>query len=78
MAKQLTALTIKNIRPGNARKEVSDAGCAGLYLVVQTSGHMSWALRFRRPSGKAAKLTLGPETFQGKSRKRAIRWSAYH
>ena len=29
-------------------------------LLIQPSGAKSWALRFRRPSGKPAKLTLGP------------------
>lgn len=36
-----------------------DGGCAGLYLIIQPSGAKSWALRFRRPNGKPAKLTLG-------------------
>jgi hypothetical protein len=31
-----------------------------LYLIIQPTGFKSWALRFRRPSGKTAKLTLGP------------------
>ena len=33
----------------------------GLYLLLQPSGHKSWAMRFRRPhTGKPVKLTLGP------------------
>jgi integrase len=31
----------------------------GLYLVVQASGAKAWAMRFRRPDGRPAKLTLG-------------------
>jgi integrase len=36
-----------------------------LYLIIQTSGHKSWALRYRRPSGKPAKLTLGGVDLSG-------------
>jgi hypothetical protein len=35
-----------------------DAGCTGLYLVVQPSGAKSWALRYRF-GGKPVKATLG-------------------
>jgi integrase len=67
MAKVLTAVATKNHRPSKrTRREVPDGGCAGLYLVVQTSGHKSWALRFRRPNGRTAKLTLGPVDLSGK------------
>jgi hypothetical protein len=31
----------------------------GLYLILQESGQRSFALRFRKPDGKPAKLTLG-------------------
>lgn len=60
MAKTLTAAAVKNFLPGKARREIPDGGCQGLYLVIQPSGRRSWALRFRRPSGKPSKLTLGP------------------
>lgn len=60
MAKQLTAAAVQWLRPDKARREIRDGGCAGLYLIIQTSGHKSWALRFRRPGGRPAKLTLGP------------------
>ena len=36
-----------------------DGGCPGLNLIIQPSGAKSWALRFRRPDGRPAKLTLG-------------------
>jgi len=45
MAKQLTAVSIANARPGPQRREIPDAGCRGLYLVVQPSGRKSWAVR---------------------------------
>jgi integrase len=54
---KLTAKSVENIRPGTARREISDSGCRGLYLVVQPSGHKSWAVRYRH-GGKPKKLTL--------------------
>jgi integrase len=66
-------LTVKFVetRKGKAKEyEVADAGAQGLRLVVQPSGHRSWAVRFRRPDGKPAKLTLGTvllgDEFKGK------------
>ena len=43
------------------RREIADAKGPGLYLVIQPkpSGASRWALRFRRPDGRPAKLTLG-------------------
>jgi integrase len=60
MTKTLTAPAVKKLRRGKKRREIPDGGCAGLHLVIQPSGHKAWALRFRRPGGKTAKLTLGP------------------
>ena len=65
MAKQLTAAAVQRLRPGKVRREIRDGGCPGLYLVIQSGGHRSWALRFRRPGGKPAKLTLGPADLTG-------------
>jgi integrase len=62
MAKQLTAAAVEKFTPGKARREIPDAGCPGLYLLVQPSGFKSFALRFRRPNGDTAKFTLGPFT----------------
>jgi integrase len=59
MSKPLTAAAVEKTRPSKDRREIPDGGCRGLYLVVQPSGAKSWALRFRRPSGKTAKLVLG-------------------
>jgi hypothetical protein len=36
-----------------------------LYLILQESGQRSFALRFRKPNGKPAKLTLGPVDVSG-------------
>ena len=65
MAKTLTTVAIEKLKAGEKRREVPDGGCPGLHLVVQPSGHKSWALRFRRPDGKPAKMTLGPVDLSG-------------
>lgn len=65
MPSLLTARTVETARPKRngvgktVRTEYPDAACIGLYLIVQPSGARSWALRYRRPGGKTAKLTLG-------------------
>ena len=60
MSKVLTARGIEKLPPG--RREVPDAGCPGLYVVIGDTGHKSFALRSRNPSGKSFKLTLGKFT----------------
>jgi integrase len=57
MSKRLTALSVENAKPGTSRREISDGGHNGLHLIVQPSGHKSWAVRFR-VGGKPRKLTL--------------------
>src|SRR5260221_10555347 len=59
MAKALTAIAVKNLRPRAERYEVGDGGCPGLGVTVQPSGVKSWrgGFCFRGP---ARKLTLGP------------------
>jgi integrase len=59
MAKVLTTAAVLKYKPANKRREIPDGGSPGLYLIVQPRGAKSWALRYRRPSGKSAKLTLG-------------------
>ena len=60
MPVKLSAAAIDRLRPAAERREIRDTA-RGLYLVIQPkpSGAKSWALRFRRPDGKPAKLTLG-------------------
>jgi integrase len=60
---RLTALRVTNAKPEldketgkPKRTEISDGG-SGLYLIVQPSGHKSWAVRFR-VDGVPRKLTL--------------------
>jgi hypothetical protein len=59
MAKTLTAVAVAKMKPASDRLEIPDAGAPGLRLVIQPTGHKSWAMRFHRPNGKSAKLTLG-------------------
>ena len=65
-AKTLTAAAVRTLRPSGQRQEIKDAACPGLYLVIQTSGARSWALRFRRPDGRPAKMTLGVVDLSGR------------
>ena len=66
LPKMLTTAAVLKLKPAADRREIPDAGAAGLYLVVQPSGAKSWALRFRRPNGDRAKLVLGPLDATGK------------
>src|ERR1700730_16253782 len=55
---RLTAKSVEHLKPRDHRVEIPDAGAAGLYLVLQSSGVRSWAVRYRH-NGKSVKLTLG-------------------
>ncbi|MEH2551053.1 hypothetical protein V1283_007698 [Bradyrhizobium sp. AZCC 2262] len=57
-AVKLTRDRVEATKPATARREVRDALAPGLRLVVQPSGHRSWAFRYKL-GGKARKLTLG-------------------
>jgi hypothetical protein len=57
MAKALTRIAIDNFKPGPARREVPDGKVNGLYFVIQPTGRMAWALRYRL-NGKPCKLTI--------------------
>src|SRR5262245_795220 len=62
MTKTLTAVSVAKLSCDKAwQREVPDGGCRGLWLIIQPSGHKSWALRYRSPvTKKSVKLTLGP------------------
>ena len=60
MVKLLTVAAVQRLRPQGKRREVRDGGAPGLRLVIQPSGHKSWAMRMRRPDGRSCKVTLGP------------------
>ena len=63
--KPLTAAAVARYQPTAKRREIPDGGSQGLRLVIQPSGAKSWAMRFRRPNGKTAKITLGPVDLSG-------------
>ena len=56
---KLTAASVEKFTARKTRREISDAACPGLFLVVQTSGSKSFAMRFRNQYGRHVKLTLG-------------------
>jgi len=58
MAKALTEIAVKSLKPSATRREVPDGKVGGLYYVIQPSGATSWALRYRH-LGKPCKLTIG-------------------
>ena len=61
MASILTAAAVARLRgPKTGQLEIPDGGCRGLYLVIQSSGAKTWALRYRRPvTKKPARLVIG-------------------
>ncbi|MPZ31950.1 MAG: hypothetical protein GEV13_13280, partial [Rhodospirillales bacterium] len=61
----LSAAYVEKVKPKGEAFEVSDTGARGLILLVHQSGAKSWIMRFRRPSGKHAKLTLGSYYMDG-------------
>lgn len=76
MAKALTAKAVDAAKPDPAKRyEVPDPALSGLYLVVQTSGVKSWALRYRF-GGKPAKLTLGRWPLMGLAEARSAATAA--
>jgi hypothetical protein len=58
LPRNLTPISIAKLKPGATRYEVRDAGCRGLRLFVQPSGHKSFHVRlwFR---GRGYNVTLG-------------------
>jgi integrase len=57
MAKRLTDIGIRNLKPGPVRREISDHS-NGLFLIAQPSGVTSFAVRYRF-AGRSIKLTVG-------------------
>ena len=55
---KLTTKFIENVKQPAVRREIPDAGCRGLYLVVQPTGGKAWAARYRF-EGKPKKLMSG-------------------
>lgn len=69
------AAFIKNLKATDARQEVPDDAVSGLYLIVQPSGALSWAVRTKL-DGKAAKVTLGRYDEEGSGLERIDRPSS--
>lgn len=60
MRMKLTTLLVEQAKPsGETAIEIADSVVTGLRLVVQPSGHRSWAVRYRF-NGDNRKLTIGP------------------
>ena len=59
MAKTLTTAAVKAFGPASCDARIPDGGCPRPGLVIQPGGAKAWAVRFRRPDGRPAKLTLG-------------------
>jgi integrase len=55
---KFTPKTIEHLKPRDHRVEIPDSKADGLYLILQPSGHRSWAARYRA-DGRSVKLTLG-------------------
>jgi integrase len=64
--KILTDAAVRKLRPGAERRAIRDGATPSLYLIIEPSGHKSWRMRFRTPSGRIGKLTLGPYDATGK------------
>ncbi|MGB8551538.1 MAG: site-specific integrase, partial [Xanthobacteraceae bacterium] len=59
MPRHLTSTAAAKLRPGPRRRRIPDSGARSLFLIIEPSGHKSWQMRFRTPSGRIGKLTLG-------------------
>jgi hypothetical protein len=77
MGKVITHRFVESVQPKPARTEYPDAGCPGLYLIVQPSGTRSWAFRFRH-NGVNGKKTLGSAGDDGLSLAAARAAAAAH
>lgn len=56
---KLTNAGIARYKAAGNRREIPDTGSDGLILLVHPTGSKTWIMRFRRPGGRLAKLTLG-------------------
>jgi integrase len=57
VVKRLTDVAIRNLKPGEERREVPDPGQRGLYVVVHATGRKGYAVRYRH-AGKTRRLVL--------------------
>ena len=64
--KALTAAAVAKFKAGATRRRIRDPGARSLFLVIEPSGHKAWQMRFRRPGGRDARITLGPLDLSGR------------
>jgi integrase len=62
----LTAASVAKLKSTAERRIIRDDQSRSLFLVIYPSGVKSWTMRFRKPNGAPAKLTLGPLDTSGK------------
>jgi hypothetical protein len=60
VVKILTDAACRKFVAGPKRRRIRDAAARSLFFVVEPSGQKAWQMRFRRPNGRPAKITLGP------------------
>jgi integrase len=73
MARGFTDIAIRNLKPGDKRRELPDPGARGLYVIVEPSGFKSFAVRFRF-EGKPRKLSLGNVSLSTARKRAADAW----
>jgi integrase len=67
MAKTFTQAAVAKAKPIPGKTRIiKDAGSRGMFLVVQSSGHKSFAMRWRRAGGGEDKIVLGPVDLTGR------------
>src|SRR5262245_42115010 len=62
---KLTPASVLKYGPHKSRREIRDSA-SPVRLIIQPTGHKSFAMRFRNPNGRHVKLTLGPLDWSGK------------
>jgi integrase len=66
LAKALTDAACRKYAPAAKRRRIRDALSQSLFLVIEPSGHKAWQMRFRTPTGRIGKLTLGSYDASGR------------
>lgn len=65
----LTDPAIRRYKPAGERRRIRDLGAKSLFLIIEPSGRKSFQMRFRTPSGRIGKLTLGAFDASGRELK---------
>ena len=56
----LTDAAVRKFTAGAKRRRIPDTGMRSLFLIIEPSGRKSFQMRFRTPTGRIGKVTLGP------------------